>query len=163
VRRVLALLVCLVACVATAAPAAAQREIAPPGNAGVDEYLETVPGGGGNEPLERDRRGGLPAGARRKLEGLGRDGRAAAALADAGSPRSTADGRPAGAAGQGAGPVRGDVGGAGDGGGGVASVLGQTLGADDGMGVALPILLVVTLAGAAGFAVVRRGRSRAAR
>jgi hypothetical protein len=156
VRRTTSALLCALATAAAAAPAAfAQAQIAPPGNAGVDEYLETVPDGRGNAPLDRTRpaprRPSVPAATRRRLEGLGEDGARAAALAEAGSPRG--GGRTVG----GTAPPRGALGRAGDGGSGLGVVLREAAGGGDGgMGVALPVLLVVTLLGAAALALRRR-------
>ncbi len=77
-----------------AAPAAAQDEvIAPPGNSGVEEYLEVVPGAGGDKPARGNGGGNAPTPAEalgadnaKALESLGADGKAAAAAAAAGSP-----------------------------------------------------------------------------
>src|SRR4051794_20279560 len=69
-----------------AAPALAQRSVAPPGNSAIDEYLETVPGVSGNRQLTGNPAGrgpGLPAAARRRLEALGAQGALAARLFDA--------------------------------------------------------------------------------
>ena len=140
-----------------AGPAAAQRDqIAPPGNSGVDEYLETVPTAEGNRPsrsaAERRERGGggaLSREARRGLEAQGPDGRRAAALAEATAPRRPSR-EGAGASG---------LADAGDGQGAVGSVLERVAGADDGgMGAALPILLVLTLAGGIAGLLLRRRR-----
>lgn len=75
-RRVL---VVLAGC-ALLVPAAAfaQQTVAPPGNSSIDEYLETVPGAGGNH---RPGAGGtkLSPHAQKALDALGADGKAAAA------------------------------------------------------------------------------------
>jgi hypothetical protein len=151
------------ACLALAAPAAAQSDrIAPPGNAGVDEYLETIPGADGNRPSARrpDETPALSGSARWRLEALGDDGRAAAALADATAPPRPGAGRPAtGGSGRppGAGLER-----AGDGSGAVSAVVDRAFGTDDGgMGAALPLLLAASLAGAVALALARRRRRAA--
>ncbi len=157
-------LLCTLALLAAGPPAAvAQSQIAPPGNAGVDEYLETVPGGGGNERIDRNRRGGdagLPPRARKRLEALGEDGAAAAALADAASAGGGSGDAKRAPGGDGTGantPMGPDLERAGEGQSGVAAVLGEAVSADgDGMGAALPALLIVTLLGAVGLVVLRR-------
>jgi len=166
--------VCL-ACLLTlilAAPASAQKQIAPPGNGGVDEYLETVPGAGGNRPVDRNgrpNRGGLTPSARRKLAALGKDGRSAAALAAATAPardgRSTAPGGAEGSrdGGSGAGSSR-------DRESGTGAAAGERSEADKGdsalatalrpllEGGLLPLLLLAVLAGAIALAVLKRRR-----
>lgn len=167
--------VCL-ACLLTlilAAPASAQKQIAPPGNGGVDEYLETVPGAGGNRPVDRNgrpNRGGLTPSARRKLAALGKDGRAAAALAAATAPgrdgRSTAPGGAEGSRdrGSGAGSSR-------DRGSGTGAAAGAGRPDDKGdsalatalrpllEGGLLPLVLLAVLAGAIALAVLKRRRA----
>src|SRR5207248_7775644 len=74
-----------------ASPAAAQTtKVAPPGNSGVDEYLETVPTAGGGK-ASGSAGGGhhqLPASVRRALSAQGADGRAALTSAEATAPSS---------------------------------------------------------------------------
>lgn len=94
--RLLAPFISLLVVLAIAAPAVAQDEvIAPPGNSGVKEYLEVVPGAGGDKPANGGKGGGTsaptPAQAlgtdnAKALEAKGADGKAAAAIAAAGSP-----------------------------------------------------------------------------
>ena len=149
------LLACAVALL-LASPAAAQSgQIAPPGNSGVDEYLETVPTPEGNRPSRGDDGDGggtargpaLSREARRRLEDSGPDGKRAAALAEATAPRPARSGRSA------------ELEKAGEGKGAVGAVVDRVVGADDdGMGAWLPILLGVTLAGAVAIAVIRRRR-----
>ena len=138
----------LLAVLSLAVPAAAQQVNAPPGNAGVDEYLETVPGAGGNRPTNRDTgRAPLPAPARRALERQGTDGQAAADLAERTGPAPTQrDKQPAPAAQ----PPGGDRGGA-------LGALGRAAdGSDEGMGLVLPILLALSAAAALAALLVRR-------
>jgi MYXO-CTERM domain-containing protein len=162
--RRLALTLCLLT-FAGAAPATAQEQVAPPGNAGVDEYLETIPEADGNRPVrppaESGGQGGLDADTQRELESLGDDGEAAARLADRAARQSGGTGSSDKA------PVRdGETGASADSldgtsGAGLGTVLGQTVSAEDGgLGVGLPILLAVTLLGAVAIVVVRRRRSR---
>lgn len=131
-----------------AAPAGAQQNNAPPGNSGVDEYLETVPGASGNRPTTRDSDGSpLPAGARAKLQRQGSDGDAAAQLAERGGadskrsvPQSLSD------------PTDNE---------GIIASLGRaTTGSDDGMGIWLPILLILSAAGALAAVLWRRRRAQ---
>ena len=94
--RLIAPITAVLAALVVAAPAAAQDEvIAPPGNSGVEEYLEVVPGAGGDKPASGDKSGNasaptpaeaLGADNAKALEGMGADGKAAAAAAAAGSP-----------------------------------------------------------------------------
>ena len=157
-RRV-ALILCLL-CVAGTTPASAQEQVAPPGNAGVDEYLETIPEAEGNRPARPSTeaptgQAGIDARTRRELESLGDDGEAAARLADDGIRRSSGSS----SAGTGAGSSSAESldGAAGT---GIGAALGQTVSAEEGgMGVALPILLAAALLGAVAIVVLRR-RSR---
>lgn len=144
--------------------AAAQRTNAPPGWSGIDQYLETVPGAGGNHPSGEvaPRRGGggqgppLSPSTRRGLSAQGEPGRAATRFAEQSAPRR-----------------RGTAGAAhreGDRGAGAErstsdhesvsplSALVRTVTGDDeqGLGIVLPILLAAVLIGAAGFRVLRR-------
>ena len=155
----------LLASLVLAAPAVAQDEVyAPPGNSGVEEYLEVVPGAGGDQPAGGGNGGSAaaptPAAAlgadnAQKLEALGPDGEAAAAAAAAGSPtdRKTArqhqKSQPLGGAANGesiAAQSSGDR----------ATSVARALGGDGGgMGVLFPILLVLTLGLALTLAVAR--------
>lgn len=90
-------LVLALAGLALAAPAAgAQAVNAPPGNSGVDEYLETVPGAGGGKPTRgpasQNQDAGKPvlsSSQRKALDQAGADGRAVAQLAQRyGVPRA---------------------------------------------------------------------------
>lgn len=83
-----------------AAPARAQQTLAPPGNAGAEQYLETVPGASGNQTVKP---GGskpngslLPSRVRTQLESRGTDGKQLEALvnATAPSPKQSAANQP---------------------------------------------------------------------
>ena len=94
--RLSAPIAAVLAALVFAAPALAQDEvIAPPGNSGVEEYLEVVPGAGGDKPASGGKSGSasaptpaeaLGADNAKALEAMGSDGKAAAAAAAAGSP-----------------------------------------------------------------------------
>ena len=90
----LRLTLALVAALLLAAPAGtlARGTLAPPGNSGIDEYLETIPKAGGNQPPRRPGdgtgRAGLPPAQRGRLDRLGRDGRALAGLVESTGPRT---------------------------------------------------------------------------
>jgi hypothetical protein len=151
-----------------AAPAVAQDEVyAPPGNSGIEEYLEVVPGAGGDQPAGADNGGtaaaptpaaALGADNAQKLEALGPDGEAAAAAAAAGSPtdRKTARQRqksePLGGAANSesiAAQSSGDR----------ATSVARALGGDGGgMGVVFPIVLVLTVGLALTLVVARKLR-----
>jgi hypothetical protein len=90
--------IALLASLALAAPALAQEDkvYAPPGNSGIGEYLEVVPGAGGDKPASGGGGGtgsapsqpaeALGSANAKSLEALGADGKAAATAAAAGSP-----------------------------------------------------------------------------
>lgn len=144
------ILTSLAVLVLLAVPATAAAQ-APGGNAGVDEYTETIPGGGGSSP-SADRDGSGPGGPLSPaqvaaLEAEGADGAAAAALAQSTGPdraqqgTERSNGEPAGDSA----------------GGSIPGALGDAAsGSDDGMGVALPIILSLALLAALGFVVARR-------
>jgi len=142
----------LLAVLSLAAPAAAQQVNAPPGNSGVDEYLETVPGAGGNRPSTSDTdRSPLSPGARAELERQGPDGRAAAELAEReGSAAGTRDKPPVPAVAL----PRGNAGGEG----GVATLGRAVTGSSEGMGLWLPTLLALSALGALAAVMSRRSR-----
>jgi hypothetical protein len=130
-----------------ALPGAAGAQVVPPGNSGVDQYQESIPGAGGNRPTgptpsdsgkasaTANSSGGAESGAKsriapstaKQLDKLGPDGKATAAVAAATAP----------------GPSRGSGG---------PDSSGDT---GPGMGWALPTILVLTLAGAVSIAVFR--------
>ena len=121
------------------APALGQTVQAPPGNSGIDQYVEVVPNPGGGARLNSKRRP-LPASARRALQREGDAGRKALDLAeryaDPAAPqtrsgRAPAISEPASPAEEG----RGDA------------ALGVLTGANAaGMGFLLPMLLALTTA-----------------
>jgi hypothetical protein len=86
-----------IACVAllcASAPALGKTKThAPPGNSGVDEYLEVVPDGGGGRPVGKPKNGAghaLSPKARSSLRSYGRDGQATAGLAEATATKRSA-------------------------------------------------------------------------
>jgi hypothetical protein len=161
-----AALVALALLLPSAALAQTPETNAPPGNSGIDEYLETVPNPTGDAPAPPADGGGgvpLPSRAREELEDLGADGKAVAALAEqTGGPRREVAGerargdRARGDRAHGV-PVvpgsetRGDS--------PVGAALSAAFGPDDGgggLGILLPVILVVTLLGVIALAVLRR-------
>jgi hypothetical protein len=135
----LTLLVC-----ALGLPAAVVAQDVPPGNSGIDQYKESVPGVGGNRPTGGSGSGGsgtastggptsasgesrIPPSTVRKLDKQGPDGKATAAAAAATAPAPT--------------PAR-DLGSSNDSG--------------PGMGWVLPAILALALAGALAVVVMRR-------
>jgi hypothetical protein len=150
---------------------AKNRTYAPPGNSGVNQYVENVPTGGGNRPASSVHPGtGVPGGGgggsgpisgstQRSFDHNGAAGRAAVALAEATAPgsvpkqRRTSGGSSAGgtspgsaASAQGFSPLR--------------SLFKTFTGsASGGLGALLPIILVVTALGAMMLAVLRRRRA----
>src|SRR3954454_15342395 len=88
--RILPALLCIAALCAPSAASAKVKTHAPPGNSGVDEYLEVVPDGGGNRPVPKVKGGtgnGLSGKTRKKLQSYGRDGQSVARLAGVTAPR----------------------------------------------------------------------------
>jgi hypothetical protein len=134
-----------------AAPAATAASVqAPPGNAGVQEYVESVPDGSGDSvgnDLRHARVTALETGSRllsqpgiQRLARSGRDGPTAAGLAVATAPK-TSHGLAGGDAGKSA----------------TASATGLLAGqGSGGLGALLPVLLVLMLGAAAGYAIRRR-------
>jgi hypothetical protein len=132
-----------------ASAAQAQSSNAPPGNSGIDQYLESVPSSSGNRPATgagSGNSGALPPRTSRKLRQLGEDGVAVERLsattrAKAKRRKLVAEGT--GAAGRAPLPSVGRaISGSADGG--------------DGMGAALPVILVLTLVGGIAALVLRR-------
>jgi hypothetical protein len=169
-----------------ATPAWAQARvhpIAPPGNSGVSQYLETVPTAGGSQPTNtvHPRAGGVVAGGsggpgstggnggagavvtiapstRRTLAGQGPDGVAAAALAQATAPRGASSHAVAGGA---AAASSAPVASTDDGSSPTASVfkaLTGSTGSGGGVGALLPIVLLGSVLAAAGLGLTRRRR-----
>lgn len=145
------LVVALVVALGLAAPAIAQQVNAPPGNSAVDEYLETVPEAGGNQPTNSNNgRTPLPAAARRALERSGPDGQAAADLAERGGADAAPQRQPPATA------VTPRAAGS-----GVVDPLRRAAGgSDEGMGLMLPILLAAGAIGAVMAVLWRRRISR---
>jgi hypothetical protein len=142
VRLAATLLTCLIALGITTVAQA--RDKAPPGLSGVDEYVESIPAADGNDrsgPPSGGRTSALPAAVRRRLAEQGPNGRAVAALADATGPaRSRGH---AGAGGQASNGSSGPPSQTGNP--SFLTALSRALGGSGGMGVALPILLGLTL------------------
>jgi hypothetical protein len=132
---------------ALVAPAAAGAQAVPPGNSGVDQYQESIPGAGGNRPTGPSAGPGKASGAgnssggavsgggsriapstAKQLDKLGPDGKATAAIAGATAP----------------GPIKDSS--------GSSSSSSDT---GPGMGWALPVILVLTLVAAVSVAVLR--------
>ena len=143
--------------------AMAQTGNVPPGQSAIDEYLETVPDGGGNiapgakpdlkQPeVASGAAANLPAQTLRALKRSGTDGRAAAALAAGASP-AAAGARPS--------PLPPP--GAASGSDGLLPTVGRAATGTDGggFGALYPALLIAILIGAVAVAVVRRRRGSA--
>ncbi len=174
IRRPIALLTVLLSVVAPPVAAQAQATQAPPGNAGVDEYLETVPGSkgsgsaGGTGVAPKLTPGAdrvIPKTTLSTLASKGEDGKAAAALAEATSPKSgeaprqgasKSSGSPSAPAPP-AGGQRPPLPAAADGDG--LDAIGRVLAADSGdggLGLLLPVGMIVVLAAAIGIVLLRR-------
>ena len=152
--RVLTLLT--VAFLLVAAPARAQQTLAPPGNAGAEQYLETVPGASGNQTVKPDgsKPNGsvLPSRVRKQLESRGPDGKQLEALVDATAAEQPSSGAPQAGAPQ-----------AGERGPSAIDSVKRSLtegGDSDGMGLLLPGLLVASTL-LLGAAALQRHRRRA--
>lgn len=146
---VLILALCL-ALPAAAVAAKAPQTNAPPGNAGIDEYLETVPGASGNHrptpPGQQGGGGGLTPSQRAKLDRLGPDGRTLANAVDSTSSSATT-------------PKKTQITATGsDGRSPLAELLNTITGSDggSGMGVLLPGILVAALLAAIVAVLLRR-------
>lgn len=140
------------------------------GNAAVDEYSESTPGGGGNKPSNSGSGSGSSSGDASSgpltsaqiaaLEAQGRDGAAAAALAQSTGP----DGKGQNREGAGSAGLTGGGGAANEptqaqdsGGPGITEAIGDLAGgSDSGMGPVLPIVLIAAVMGSLAFVVVRR-------
>ena len=132
------------------------RTIAPPGNSGVSQYQEDVPTAKGNRPTNTIVPGGgshgggssggtISTSTLRALDKQGSAGRKAAALAEATAPGSTPPAKSGGAnTDPGSSPV--------------SSVVKALTGSSSsgGLGPLLPIILIVSLLGAAALALLRR-------
>jgi hypothetical protein len=159
-RIVLALLSALA--LALPAAAAAQTQNAPPGNSGVDEYLETVPSAGGNRPPHRGEHkpsgSTLSPAARKALESQGKDGQRVAAIVEATDPTSPSHKKTATGDDVAPTPRSADLQGSGDS--ALHAVLSAAGGADSGMGFVFPLLIAGTLALVAVSVLLRRRASR---
>jgi hypothetical protein len=169
----LAIVLVSVALVCVSAPAALAQGgqvVAPPGNSGVEEYLEIVPGTGGDRAAGgHGQANSLPSDAGqaaphavlgkeavRALRRLGADGRAAARLAMANAPPMTS-GDKAGKQAEKRSGTGGSKPTAADGGGGRAeAVAGALAGNGGGMGLAFPLVLLGAMAAALGLLAIRR-------
>lgn len=146
------ILVALIALALTAIPASAVAQ----DNAAVDEYTESVPGGGGDTPSNRDPQGGgspLPPSVVESLEQAGPDGAAAATLAQSSGGPGQSDDQAGSLASS---SSHGDRSGSSEGGFGSAVTELLDPGSDSGLGVWLPIILGVAFLAAIAFTVIRR-------
>jgi hypothetical protein len=172
VQRILPLIAAVFLALFVAAPALAQdKTVAPPGNSGVDEYLEVVPGAGGDKPASGGGTGGGSSGSSTtqsprttlgsktatQLAQLGSDGKKAAELAAAGAPTDRATARKRDKSrvlGTQTEPGKSI---ASDGGGGRVGTIATALsGEGGGMGLLFPLLLAGTLAAAIALLAARR-------
>ena len=143
--------------------------VAPPGNSGVDEYLEVVPEAGGDRPANVPARAGAPLTPAQVLDPqtsqalrkLGADGRAVAEVVTNSAPSDAAAVRKHAKAKNEAlaGAEHGRKLLAGDGRGRVETMTAVLSGNGGGMGFAFPLILAATLAATLAAAVWRR-RSR---
>jgi hypothetical protein len=139
---------------ALAAPALAAPVI-PPDNSALNQYRETLPAPSGSQPTDSggDRTPAQVLGRdnAKKLEQLGSDGRAAAALAAATAPAGVAGGKAKGQRGGGAVD-------SGDGSSTLGEILGQAIGPSSSgeMGLLLPLAIVAAIVAAIAYAVARR-------
>jgi hypothetical protein len=178
VRATTVLVACMLFVVPCTAWSQAPQTNAPPGNSGIDEYLETVPSAGGDKPSQPAAQGGAGNGSsssaggqsgpsgnggsggaklspaeRKRLDQLGPDGKALADVVDATSP-GHASAQPDGTTAKpfSTAPV------AGEGRSPLSEALRAAVGLDGGgaMGFVLPATLLASLIGLVGLAVVRR-------
>lgn len=131
------------------------QTLVPPGNSAINQYKETLPAPGGNVTADSggDRSPAQVLGSEnaRRLEQLGADGRAAAALAASTAPEGSAGTRRGGS-----GPANDDdVAGESS---GLSEVLRQATGSSSSgeMGLLLPLVIVAAGLGAAAYAITRR-------
>jgi len=173
VRSLSLLFFFLLALAAVPAVAGAQdpQVNAPPGNSGIDEYLETVPGAEGNRPArpggvgngpgkpgQPGSNGGgsraVPPAVRRELERTA-EGRKALALAESGAPSERAAGR-TGAAGLQPSQAQDQA----PGGGPLSAIAKSLTGSEgDGLGLGLPLLLLGSALTIGLLATLRRRRT----
>lgn len=158
-------------CLALIPPVAQARKIAPPGNSGVEQYVEVVPGAEGNVPVNgKGHRGHtLKPSERKRLEESGNEGSALADFAEAtGAPAKRSSRRGSGAGSNGHGGKRNEGGGSSDGarrgaagsltaGAAKAAALASQTTSGGGLGIGLPIALgAIALAGLLAFLLRRR-------
>jgi hypothetical protein len=140
-----------------AASAAAAPPLVPPGVSGANQYTETLPGPGGNEPTSGGAAHSPKSAAKalgksnaQRLVALGPVGRAAAGLATQGAAGDKGNPSPQG---------HRALDSAGDGSSAAGQVLGNLSGTSDsssGMGVLLPLLILAAAVAAVGYFVTRR-------
>jgi hypothetical protein len=160
--RTLMALVALALALASPALAQSPNTEAPPGNSAIDEYLETVPGAGGDSnpgPQGGDgggNGGGATDAAQQKLARMGPDGRALARLVAATGPAAAGNVRTHRAA-PAERPVALSLTGA-HAGSPVGAALAAAVGRDDGggLGLLLPAILLGSVAGVIVLVVLRR-------
>jgi hypothetical protein len=129
----------------------------PPGVSGANQYTETLPGAGGNEPTSNLHEKGQGPSAKTpaqalghknaaQLEALGPEGRAAAQLAAAGTPPRAPGGKASERTAHSGGSSA------------IGQVLGQLTGTSgsEGMGLLLPLLIAAGILAAAAYAFGRR-------
>jgi hypothetical protein len=171
------LTVAIAALLVVSANAGATQTVVPPGHAGGNQYVETIPGAGGEDataPVQGGTiggGGGKPGGPDRggpsvtealgtetahRFEQAGKAGKRTANLAAATGPS-----RKAGAAGSYAGATNGQAGST-SGESPLQQILGHLTGAesDDGMGLLMPLLIAMTAILAVGFLLGRRRLAR---
>jgi hypothetical protein len=141
----------LILSLGAAAPAAAQEEVAPPGNSAITQYKETLPAPGGGRPTDstRERSPDKVLGSENaeRLEQFGPAGEAAAEVAaETAPPKARPEPEPEQQ--KGGSPLE--------------EIAGQATGAEasGGIGLLLPLLILLAIAAAAGYALSRR-RARA--
>ena len=131
--------------VASFPPVTVAQPVVPPGNSAVNQYTETYPSaGGGAVATDKGTRSPAEAlGARnaQRLEAMGSEGRAAAALAAATAPIRRTAGGPSGSGDDGA--KAGEPAGSS----GLSEVIGQATGSSSSgeMGLLLPLVIVVAI------------------
>jgi hypothetical protein len=152
--RAIAALVVLAVYLPATAQAQAPQRTAPPGNSAVDEYVETVPGAGGNHRARPPGQSGgqhvLSAAERARLERLGPDGKALADAVEASAPAAKPGPKPKPStlpASTGRSPA--------------GEVIDVVTGSDggSGMGLVLPAILLATVLGAVMLILLRRRAS----
>lgn len=136
--------------------AALAQPVVPPGNSAINQYKETLPGPGGDQPTDsggnRSPAQALGAENATRLERLGPVGRAAAALAAKTAPAGGGSRKKSGAA------TAAQPGGSS----GLSEVLGQATGSSSSgeMGLLLPLVIVAAILGAVVYAIARRRDAR---